>query len=451
MTKLLTKEARNASRDYQFNSLLNSGYTRETYKGLEIFKNSKDLILKVFSGNASNPLLFYRYRTIEQLENKILEAKKNYDMREAWKAEQKEKNKGHKSGHAATAAAIREELKNTFKGFKFSVTSEQFAGGDAVRIGWINGPTTSEVEKITGKYQMGHFNGMEDIYEYSENPLNLPQVKYVTERREFSEEVKKQIETEICSLMDLTNLSNYRDKPENISYRIASKTSFPPSYESFKTVRTDLEAGSGLESFFKLEFVGVCEVKTETKTQVEEIKTTVKDGEIQVIEYSEKSFAVIGEKTKEIKEKLIELGGAYNRHLKCGAGFIFSNKRLENVIEYLKSLKEVEQVEEPQQEEKPTETTLKEEVNKTLDFFIDTDKKLFGEVTESTTQILEVQNYLRHPEVEEMHPLNICDPESGQYKEALKEYTNLEDITKAANSGQIISLYNLSQLLTTKH
>lgn len=412
--RLLTKEARNASRDYQFNSLLNSGYTRETYKGLEIFKNSKDLLLKVFSGNASNPIFFYRYRTIEQLENKIIEVKQNYEMREKWKAEQKEKNNGHKSGHAATAAAIREELKKTFKGFKFSVTSESFAGGDAVRISWQNGPTTAEVQKITGRYQMGHFNGMEDIYEYSNNVEGLPQVKYVTESRGVNEGIKKQIENEICNLMDLTNLSNYRDTPDNIAYRIASKTSFPASYEYFKTVRTDLDAGSGYESFFMLEFVGVSEVKTETKKEVEEIKTTVKDGEIQVIEYSEKSFAVIGEKTKEIKEKLIELGGGYNRHLKCGAGFIFSNKRLENVIEYLKSINEVEQVEEPQ-------------------------------------QVLKVQNYLKHPEVEPMHPLNICDPESGQYKEALKEYTNLEDITKAAKSGQIISLYNLSQLLTTKH
>lgn len=49
----------------------------------------------------------------------------------------------------------------------------------------------------------------------------------------------------------------------------------------------------------------------------------------QVINYSEKAIAVIGD-TKAIKEQLKALGGKFNKYLKCGAGWIFSaGKRAE--------------------------------------------------------------------------------------------------------------------------
>ena len=60
---------------------------------------------------------------------------------------------------------------------------------------------------------------------------------------------------------------------------------------------------------------------------------------IQWIDYSEKSFALIGEKTKSIKDNLAMLGGSYNGHLKCGKGWIFSKKRAEEVKAFLQSLK----------------------------------------------------------------------------------------------------------------
>ena len=65
------------------------------------------------------------------------------------------------------------------------------------------------------------------------------------------------------------------------------------------------------------------------------------------------------------------------------------------------------------------------------------------------------KDWRKHPELEHRHPLNICDPESNQYKEALKEYEaehpkmydNLQSITEAAKSGKQISLYNLFDIV----
>ena len=57
---------------------------------------------------------------------------------------------------------------------------------------------------------------------------------------------------------------------------------------------------------------------------------------LKIVDYSEKSFAVIGD-TKPVKEQLKQLGGAWNRGLTCGAGWIFSNKARERVEEFIKT------------------------------------------------------------------------------------------------------------------
>jgi hypothetical protein len=64
--------------------------------------------------------------------------------------------------------------------------------------------------------------------------------------------------------------------------------------------------------------------------QVEPIKANG----IEIVDYSEKSFAVIGD-TKAIKDTLKELGGRFNFRLSCGAGWIFSKTKLEDVKKVL--------------------------------------------------------------------------------------------------------------------
>ena len=93
-----------------------------------------------------------------------------------------------KSSQAQAAQAIRKELKEAFPGVKFSVTSEGYSMGDSVHINWTDGPSTKQVETYTKKYQYGHFNGMEDLYENSNNRDDIPQSKFVFAQRELSDE-----------------------------------------------------------------------------------------------------------------------------------------------------------------------------------------------------------------------------------------------------------------------
>jgi len=87
------------------------------------------------------------------------------------------------------AQMLRKDLKEAFPGQKFSVTSDY----NSIRVKYTDGVSSDKVEKLTGKYEMGHFNGSEDIYEYSNVNKDIPQVKYVFVEREMSPEAKAAI------------------------------------------------------------------------------------------------------------------------------------------------------------------------------------------------------------------------------------------------------------------
>lgn len=106
------------------------------------------------------------------------------------------------SSHAAAAKLIRKDLAKAFPSVKFSVRSESFSMGDAVRIEWLDGPIYSTVDELVKKYQYGHFNGMEDMYENSNTIEGLPQVKFVTTSRRMSEATKEAIKTELGEAVD---------------------------------------------------------------------------------------------------------------------------------------------------------------------------------------------------------------------------------------------------------
>ncbi len=57
---------------------------------------------------------------------------------------------------------------------------------------------------------------------------------------------------------------------------------------------------------------------------------------INIIGYSEKAFAVVGD-TKAVKTQLKKMGGRFNPKLSCGAGWIFSNKSRASVEEFIRS------------------------------------------------------------------------------------------------------------------
>lgn len=357
--RLDTKSKRLEAQATQFTSLINNGYTKEIYKGLTIFV--KGLILKVFRDTAAQHILFTQYRTGERLEEVKQALKNNYDAREQRKKDEKGNRKPTAS--AACAAAIREELKNAYPGVKFSVTSSNFAGGNSVDISWLDGPTSDQVQAITSKYRYGHFDGMEDIYEYSNSRDDIPQAKFVSENRSMSEEVTASITEQLKTQWGAEYIEGLHDSELGTLI-----------YRKFQDM--DLYT------------------PTQTKQAAPQFKPVETiTGEVNIIDYSDKSFAVIGD-TKPIKDALKSLGGKFNFRLTCGAGWVFPKSKLDQV-----------------------QTAL-------------------GDIFNTPEEPIE-------PEPEEIRAV-----EADQIgPEQVQEYDNLKDIEDAANSGQVISISNLYEVI----
>ena len=64
---------------------------------------------------------------------------------------------------------------------------------------------------------------------------------------------------------------------------------------------------------------------------------------MEIVDYTEKSFVLCGD-TKVHKNTLMEMGGKWNPNLKVGAGWIFSNKKKDCVLEWMNTIEKSPQV-----------------------------------------------------------------------------------------------------------
>lgn len=462
MKNLNTKAGRNAQRDFQFSNLIADGYAKTEFLDLVIFTKDDNarnrFYYTIFTGTAGKPSHQFYCTNSDHRTKSIDAVKQSAEFRAKRKAEAANAPKVL-TGAAAAAAAIRAELKTVFSGVKFSVTSESFSGGDAVRISWTDGPTDAQVSKITNKYSAGRFNGMEDIYEYNENKNGLPTAKFITTSRKFSEGFEATIKNLIAA--KYPNDTDYQIERE--TYQIINRTALPAGFvvAGLEFRESSNAGGKYLPSGFYVKFEGVAPVQSESLSKVAANvakKETaqaleVAPGSVQIVDYSEKAFAVIGD-TKTIKENLKTLGGRFNYNLSCGPGWIFSKKSLAAVTEFLSASAEPEtdetspeanaenfasdpapeviaaaMIEAKAEAEKNAAGTLADEVQKTVEFLAETDLKLYGEIMSGTKEAAKVQN------------ITLFD--------AVPEFETLDEITAAAEGGKVISLLNLSNLVNS--
>jgi len=369
MKRLLTKEDRLRVQAADFASLEAHGYTKEVWKGLIFWSKDegKYFSLKTYKENAAHPIDYRYYRSEQERAQVIANYKANFDRRAEYKAEQKSKGK-QLSNQAQAAQAIREELKQSFPGIKFKVTSEGYSMGDHVNISWEDGPTTEQVKEHTGKYQFGHFNGMDDIYENSNSREDIPQSKYVFESRSMSEATK---ETLHFAALELWPNDDERDRGDNLR-RIWNKSAIPTGA---KVIGIQATGRSGsLEDFYSITYEGGTAPEPIKQTNVERVE--VEPGTIQIIEYG-RGLAVIGE-TKPIKDILGRsgLGLIFQPRLSCGPGWIAPKSRLKEIEEAIKNR---------------GKSGLREEINKTVLWLEQTDIANNGQVSAGVIEAATVQ------------------------------------------------------------
>ena len=129
-----------------------------------------------------------------------------------------------------------------------------------IHIEWKDGPTREEVEQITGKHER------------------------ICSRDRWNDDLWDHNDTAFTSVFGgVDYIFYYRETaPENKNVSLYTKPE-PKQSEPAKAIKTE---------------------------------------GIQIINYSEKAIAIIGE-TRAIKDTLKNLGGRFNAHLTCGAGWIF--------------------------------------------------------------------------------------------------------------------------------
>lgn len=103
------------------------------------------------------------------------------------------KPKKPQSPHAAAAAMIRQHIKTL--GIAAKVTSESYAGGSSVRVSVedLTPATAKALEEYAGQFQYGHFDGMQDLYEYSNSRDDIPQVKFVFVNNRPTDEMRQRV------------------------------------------------------------------------------------------------------------------------------------------------------------------------------------------------------------------------------------------------------------------
>jgi hypothetical protein len=246
---------------------------------------------------------------------------------------------GKVSTHALGAANLKTELQREFSRVRFSVKSESYAGGDAIRVRWEFGPTTDEVAKFTDKYREGDFDGMTDSYDYNHDnvwPDVFGGAKYVTESRYFSEDFHEQVGRALCALQRIAYEGQFtrhllgkncdRDLSQYVN-ELLSRTHFPVGAK-FKDVEYTPDAERAGNNWCRIIFdlpSPATPADTVALPQVLETRHTKSGATLFVVQLATRVERSLYEQLNQSARKL---GGYYSSYRRDGAipGFIFKTR-----------------------------------------------------------------------------------------------------------------------------
>lgn len=103
---------------------------------------------------------------------------------------------------ADTAKLVRQALKEAFPGVKFSVRSSTYAGGASMRVNWMDGPSSAQVESVTNHFEGSYFDGSIDYKGSVSHMLNGEAVRFGADsihcNRDFSDVAVQRAIDRVC-------------------------------------------------------------------------------------------------------------------------------------------------------------------------------------------------------------------------------------------------------------
>lgn len=201
---------------------------------------------------------------------------------------------------------LRSLLKVKFPATKFSVKKYYY---NSYTVRWEDGPTEQQVNEITHLFKNEKWDGMNESSYSIDTPFNQRYggIGYISTSRNISDAVRNQ---------ELELLNKELNKNYQMEDDVIEKGS-----TAFCLVHHRAQ-----EKDYSPEF----QVKTRPAKSNKPADKVLSPPVLELIDYSEKSFAIIGE-TKPIKETLKTLGGSFNGRLSCGPGWIFSKSKIDTV------------------------------------------------------------------------------------------------------------------------
>ena len=214
---------------------------------------------------------------------------------------------------------VRKVLKKHFPGVKFSVRYDSFSGGDSCDVKYYDGPVYEEVAKYVRMFQDSHADFTGDYWDYNPSAFNdlFGGFKYTHTERAWSDEVREKYLAEVAE-----------DYPKSWDGMDIHESKFHMCY---KLAQKDANFRGCWLSHVSLARHRFNETDhTPIQKQPETVVSKPNSDGLQIVDYSEKAFAIMGD-TKPISGMLRELGGRFNARLSCGAGWIFSKKKEQEV------------------------------------------------------------------------------------------------------------------------
>lgn len=227
-------------------------------------------------------------------------------------------------GYMAVRANIVAELKHRFPDFKFSIKKR---GYGSIDIEWTNGPAYEDVSEVEHLFEDHSFDYSGDYHDYTPSNFNkvFGGLEYIFLEREMSEDLNEALMKGIKEFWGGTDYENEKDV-----YHLFKVTTIPVGAYNFRLERKENTCGNVVD-FFKIGY-DLPETKEVTKEEKHEPLN------IKVVDYSDKSIAVIGD-TFEIKDKLKEHGGRFNKFLNIDgekkAGWVFPLSKKDEILKLI--------------------------------------------------------------------------------------------------------------------
>lgn len=225
-------------------------------------------------------------------------------------------------------ANIRKWLGVKYPGCKFSVRKNHH---DSATIEGVDGPSCRELTEACSIWQTGHSDPSGDYWDDTNSVFNdlYGGWSFLHTERELSPETRERlramVKTDFPQIPDTTD--PYKEglrvsENYDLYYKVCEKYGLKrEGYDRYLTVASVLNS-------MRYDMPVMPEIKPKSGNKADKgdkVSTAPVKG-VEIVEYSEKAIAIIGD-TKSIKDLLKSLGGSFNPRLTCGAGWIFSKKK----------------------------------------------------------------------------------------------------------------------------